>query len=203
MRLLLLLWVAVALSACATLNRSECETADWRVIGYEDGAHGRALSYLAKHRKACADYGIRPNMDRYEMGRQAGLQEYCTPRNGFRLGRKGYPLNTQCPAPLADDFQHAWSQGHELYGAELAHRDTQKHIDTLVRQQAELVEQRASVEQVLIHDGITAHRRRHLLREMNELDTEIRAIEYERAMLEDQLELEQIEVDRLRAMFLY
>ena len=34
----------ILLSGCATMNRSECQTADWRMIGLEDGSQGRALA---------------------------------------------------------------------------------------------------------------------------------------------------------------
>lgn len=32
-------------SGCATLNESECQNADWYVIGLADGSKGRRLSH--------------------------------------------------------------------------------------------------------------------------------------------------------------
>jgi hypothetical protein len=46
------------IQGCATLSESECEAADWRIIGLEDGAAGKPISQIGKHRKACAEYGV-------------------------------------------------------------------------------------------------------------------------------------------------
>ncbi|MFI0460023.1 MAG: DUF2799 domain-containing protein [Candidatus Thiodiazotropha endolucinida] len=70
------------------MDKDECRVADWYVIGYEDGAKGHSLSYLGNHRKACANHGIAPDSELYEQGRLAGQNEYCTPQNGFELGKQ-------------------------------------------------------------------------------------------------------------------
>ena len=50
------------LSGCAIQGINECHYADWRTIGYEDGAHGINASRINKHRNACAKHGIAPDL---------------------------------------------------------------------------------------------------------------------------------------------
>ena len=51
----LLLLVAMSFAACASMSEDECRTADWRTIGYEDGAAGASATALGHRREACAD----------------------------------------------------------------------------------------------------------------------------------------------------
>jgi len=55
-------------TGCSTLSQEECLVADWQLIGREDGAVGRDASYIGNHRKACADYGIVPDLQEYQHG---------------------------------------------------------------------------------------------------------------------------------------
>ena len=77
------------LSGCATqtLSKSECATADWRVIGYGDGAAGHGAERIDGHRRACARFGVTPDLMAYNQGRSEGLREYCTAPKGLELGR--------------------------------------------------------------------------------------------------------------------
>ena len=71
-----------------TLSQAECEIADWRGIGYADGAAGYGVERLDRHRKACAPYGVTPDVSAYSRGRLEGLVEYCTVPTGIRIGRR-------------------------------------------------------------------------------------------------------------------
>ncbi|MET0809299.1 MAG: DUF2799 domain-containing protein [Pseudoxanthomonas sp.] len=87
--LLLSALLILALSGCATMNKDECLTVDWRTVGYEDGVAGRSGDRIAQHRKACAKHGVAPDLDAYQSGRDQGLREYCQPDNGYQLGARG------------------------------------------------------------------------------------------------------------------
>lgn len=96
-------WLLVAgylVGGCASLNESECRSADWRTIGYEDGALGESAARIGKHRQACASHGIAPNLAAYQQGREEGLRQFCRPQNGFRLGEQGVPYRGICPHTL-------------------------------------------------------------------------------------------------------
>lgn len=106
------------LAGCATLDRSECLTADWRAIGLADGAEGYGPDRLDAHRADCARYGVTPDAAAWEAGRQAGLASYCTPENAYRVGAIGAELSDQCPAEDMPELQAAWNEGSLRYAIE-------------------------------------------------------------------------------------
>jgi len=117
----------VFLSACATLDKDECTSADWYAIGLEDGARGRALERLGDHRRACAKHGVTPNADRYVAGRNEGLKSFCTYERGFSEGRAGHAYGAVCPAPLAKAFIAGHQKGRELH-------DLNRRLDEVERE---------------------------------------------------------------------
>jgi len=110
-----LLLLALALSGCSTMNKSECLAVDWRTVGYEDGVAGYSGDRIAQHRKACAKYGVQTDLDAYQAGRSKGLREYCKPTNGYRIGSRGGSYGGVCPADMEDSFVGAFQVGHQLY----------------------------------------------------------------------------------------
>jgi hypothetical protein len=106
---------AFVLAGCATLSKEECRMVDWRTVGYEDGVAGRTGDRIGQHRKACADHGVRPDLDAYQAGRAEGLREYCQARNGYRVGLSGAGYGGPCPADLAPGFMAAYDAGRQLY----------------------------------------------------------------------------------------
>lgn len=115
-RLRALVWLPLLLlSACASMNKSQCLSADWYAIGIEDGARGRPLEYLGSHRRACAEYGVAPDAQRYQAGRDAGLQSFCTYDRGYAIGRAGQGRPTVCPETLAANFDAGYGDGRQRY----------------------------------------------------------------------------------------
>jgi len=112
---LFFLFLIPLLYGCATMNEVECLHANWKAIGIEDGARGGDLSYLSRHRKACAKHGISPEIDLYMAGYQIGLAQFCVPERGLQLGLNGGRYNGICPEELENNFVVAYQQGHEIY----------------------------------------------------------------------------------------
>jgi cell division protein FtsB len=123
------------LSGCATMNEDECRSADWYSVGFEDGAHGRAINYIGNHREACAEYGISPEAGRYQDGWNEGIRRYCTPRNGYQAGMSGRSSAAQCPADMAREFAAAYRYGKQIY---LLNRDISAIDHDMRAQQSEL-----------------------------------------------------------------
>jgi hypothetical protein len=108
----------LALAGCGgggAMEEAECMTADWRAIGYEDGAQGYGPEQLAVRRKACAEYGVAANFEAYMAGREEGLVYYCRPQNGYNVGNSGYRYGGQCPPYLEPAFVAAHADGFGLY----------------------------------------------------------------------------------------
>ncbi|MCU7844455.1 MAG: DUF2799 domain-containing protein [Candidatus Thiodiazotropha sp. (ex Monitilora ramsayi)] len=192
-----------ALSGCASMDRDECLTADWQTIGYEDGARGRTLSYLGNHRKACAEHGITPDMAGYEQGRLTGLEEYCIPGNGFALGKSGKKLNPVCHAPMARDFEIAWSHGLEIHKAKSRLNSSQRALKRQQKRMDSLYAQIEDMEAELVSDGIDSKRRKELLAEIKALNADAEDAELALSELEDQVLSDRDDLSRVEARYHY
>ena len=111
-----LLAAMLLLAGCASLDRSECLSANWYAIGVEDGARGQSVERLGAHRRACAEHNVAPDAERYLAGHREGLKSFCTYERGYALGRAGKSASGTCPAELRDDFLAGYRQGRELHG---------------------------------------------------------------------------------------
>ncbi|MDE1461373.1 DUF2799 domain-containing protein [Spartinivicinus poritis] len=118
----------VGLNGCATLSREECLSANWQTIGYEDGTKGRLPGFVAEHRKACAEYGVVPDLTSYQQGREEGVRHYCRPANGYYLGRHGYSYSGVCSEEEEAEFLRAWHQGERAYRTEQRIRELEREI---------------------------------------------------------------------------
>lgn len=117
------------LAGCASMSKGECLYADWRAVGYEDGASGAPASVLSSRRQACAKAGVTPDMDAYLAGRDRGLVEYCTPANGFSTGENGQPYSGVCGRHDEASFLEQHRMGARLY----ALRDRVRSADYSLR----------------------------------------------------------------------
>jgi len=129
-------WMIVAaalplLAACASLSEEECRAADWRGIGFADGAAGRTADYIQRHREACADVGVSPDLSAWLAGREDGLKRYCTAANAYSVGRQGRTLSPVCPAAEARSLRAAFDRGRRYYRAGQEIRTNEQEIRSL------------------------------------------------------------------------
>ncbi len=110
----LALLALVCLPGCASLSQQECAAADWYAIGVRDGANGRGEEYLAEHAKACAKLDIQPDRELWLDGRDRGLERYCTPRNGYRVGEVGGSYVGVCFAIDESAFLRGYDLGKQV-----------------------------------------------------------------------------------------
>ena len=103
----------LVLAGCASLNKNQCLNADWYAVGLEDGALGRPLERLGDHRRACADYNVAPQTERYLAGRNEGLKTFCNYERGYSNGRAGYAYVPVCAAESG--FSAGYQRGRELH----------------------------------------------------------------------------------------
>jgi hypothetical protein len=126
------------LSGCATLNKNECATADWEMIGFEDGRMGAATGRLQRHRESCAKHGIAPDFTQYQQGYDKGVVGFCTRRNGFERAKSGYQYPGICPIGVEPDFLAGYNPGHQIYvfKQEIIEIDRQIKANALAQEQA-------------------------------------------------------------------
>jgi len=115
--ILLLGLVTIAFSACSTLSKSECLTANWKTIGYGDGTKGYKASRISQHRSACAEYAVQPDLNAYNTGREEGLHQYCIPTAAYNKGLSGYQYNGVCAGYNERAFIAAFNHGLTIYKA--------------------------------------------------------------------------------------
>lgn len=173
MNKLLLIISALLLAGCATLSENECRSADWYAIGFEDGARGRPVSYLAEHRKACADYQVTPAFEPYRQGHEQGVSQFCTADNGFALGRRGGRYQNVCPPALAAVFVPAYQRGQQIYRVERQIQDAQRQQRQEEQAIANDRTRITEIESLLIHESGNSESRKQLLAEMRALEAGI------------------------------
>ena len=179
--------ITLTLSGCATLDEGECRNADWQSIGYEDGARGYKASRIGNHRKACAKYGIAPDFDRYEVGRLKGLEEWCTPRNGYRQGVRGRGYNDVCPSHLAGPFVAALAYGKDIHAYAAQIQRQERDLDQMVADMDALDMDIESMEEALVSPGVSPRRRRQMLAEIRLLEENRRSLATDIADMEHTL----------------
>lgn len=177
-------------TGCSTLSQEECLVADWQMIGREDGVAGRDASYIGNHRKACAEYGVVPDLQEYQHGYDDGLVIYCTEHNGFNQGQNGVRYNGVCPAHLEPDFLAGYREGHEIYVLRSKINRANSSVKKNKREMEELGDEILEIEKQLVSDLTSAEQRLALLQDLkvkqkehSAKEIEIRNLEIEAARL--------------------
>lgn len=198
----LLFLPVIVLTSCATLNKDECHTADWQLIGFEDGSKGFVASRIGKHRKACAKYGVTPNLKLYNRGRAEGLHKYCIPVNGFNLGKRGLAYKGICSRYNEKIFVAAYQQGKKLRNAESELYEMQQ---TLEHKQADIKHISNDIHQMeeqIVSGKLTKENAILLLMETKELATQQAFIENEIHDLEHNIKEHYSYIAHLKKQFL-
>jgi len=173
----------VVLSGCATMSADECETSDWRGIGYDDGVRGYSADRIGRHRNACAKHGVTPDLDAYQTGRTEGLREYCQPQRGFNLGANGSRYNGVCAADLEPNFLDAYRLGSELYSLRAQVSAATAAISEREHELEDVAAALHETEAVLIASETTVQDRILLLVDLKELAERSGELETEIAVL--------------------
>lgn len=184
----LVAFVALVSGCASGLSVEECNTVDWRTIGYEDGVQGRSEAQISKHRQACAKHGVGLNFEAYRSGWEEGIQRYCKPGKGYHLGRRGRSYSGICPAQLESGFLQAYSQGREIYDLQA---DVQRTARKLRHKRKRLADIEVGMRDTgieLVTEGVTTERRVILLDELRRLGQERAATKAQIPALEAELE---------------
>lgn len=161
----------LALSACATLSKSECLTADWEQLGISDGRAGLPASQLAEHGDACSKHGVVPDVARYSAGRSRGLSLYCTPDSAFEQGMAGNAYRNVCPIESHEAFVVVHHAAAQVDAIDQRISDAEGRISTLIFE--------------LSKPGLSAEDISSRQRELNGLNEDIRGYNRERRTAEN------------------
>lgn len=176
LRCLLALAGGLILAGCATLDEDKCRTANWREMGLADGRQGQPASRLKTYRKDCADYGVQPREQDYLYGRTEGLRDYCRLDNAFQSGLQGHLYQGVCPPAVEPMFRRYHAAAYAVYQT---------------RQEIERVDEALTSRERQLWDSKLTPEERHRLRQ------EIRDLDRKRHRLRDDLNYQELELDRL------
>lgn len=190
--------IILLVPGCATLDKDECLVADWRLIGYQDGAAGRPATVMDDYRKDCARYSVVPDLDVYQAGRNKGLLQYCQPDEGYRLGESGRAYSPVCPAAARVAFRAAYNEGREIYLARSDVKSTSALISKKRHALEHLEEHKGGKLGALVQDGLNSEQRVLLLYEVHEIEQDIDVLESEISDLQYVLEDQQAQLEYLR-----
>ena len=117
----------------------ECDGANWRAIGFADGAERGSTSdgssRLAEHASACGD---RVDAYAYEAGFIDGLRAFCTPERGFAMARAGQTYAGLCHEDQAEAFGRALEQGGRIAQVETRLVEASERKDALFVRRREI-----------------------------------------------------------------
>ena len=107
-----MLLALLLLGACA--RPLSCPGESWDRAGYRDGASGRGLAFFDRYAAICAEAGIAPDREQWLSGHERGIARYCTVRNAYRVGFRGYGyFNIEaCPPEDAERLDQAHYEGY-------------------------------------------------------------------------------------------
>lgn len=179
------------LSGCATMGKNECLNADWKSVGYEDGARGYQGARIGEHRKACADYNVTPDLQAYSWGRLQGLAEWCKPANGYRQGARGTRYNGVCPPQYEAAFLQAMDRGRVVYEYKQKIRTRKNELNRWYKEREQREEDIGLMEEELIRAKVGPKRRWVLL-------NDIRAAERELGQLDDDISEAEFNLEELQ-----
>jgi hypothetical protein len=187
----------LVLQGCASMDREQCQLADWRLVGYQDGVLGKTAATIGDYSRDCAGHAVVPDLDAWRAGRDEGLLEYCTNDNGFRLGQAGRGYNGVCPDTSETAFRNAYEAGRAIYLARLQVSSTHSKIYKRRYEIDALEEDKHDKLSALVQNGLRSEQRVLLLYEIHEIETEIDMVGREIIDLERDLALQQAHLDQL------
>lgn len=177
------------LTGCETgppLSAAQCQVADWRALGYQDGANGRPAERFVALQQACAVAGLPADQGLYLAGREEGLLTYCQPARAFQLGLSGSGYSGACPADLDPLFRIAHGDGYRAYEARQALESLESRLSSLRSERDDIERKLEANEAGLVASKTDDERARHkaeidrLRNERRDVDERVRDAERDR-----------------------
>lgn len=129
-----IIFLLAGLCGCQSSPKAaSCSQIDWFELGRRDGTMGQP-EQLDEQRRGCGKHfdGLSENL--YRNGYNKGLAEYCSPTNGYDLGRNGVRPTLVCPAPTDVEFMAAVERGARARGLDETIRQLDREISSINRE---------------------------------------------------------------------
>lgn len=93
---------------------SNCRTANWYNVGFEDGGRGFPTERIQTYRR-CPAIARAETVNAYRAGWNDGIARYCTEQNGFVVAANGQANAGTCPRGLSRDFRRGRRLGTRVF----------------------------------------------------------------------------------------
>ncbi len=204
MRLLLLAAAGgamLAIASCATMTKDQCLAGAWGEVGYRDGSEGYPMSVLEDHVKACAEYGVAPDLVAYRSARADGLNGYCRWERAFQEGREGDEYHGVCTPAQEEDFLPAYRDGQRVYAAEQALTSARSSVASLGARLEELDDKITAKQAEARVEGLTDEQRDQIRSRIQEIRRERADTEREWRRAQDAIDAAERDVRDVRRLF--
>lgn len=139
-----------------SMDQAQCQAADWTAQGSRDAEAGRGSGRVDDHAKACAPFGIVPDVNAYHAGHVEGRRAWCRPGVGFAMGRRGGRYNPgYCAGDLEPAFMQAVADGREVHDARTFAETLSNRASSARLEADRLVYDLRTQEQALGVEGLT------------------------------------------------
>ncbi|MBY5931970.1 DUF2799 domain-containing protein [Tateyamaria omphalii] len=169
LRVLLLPSLIVTLTSCAEITDLHCANINWYNFGYQTGLDGKPSSVITSEAGICRASAAAPREDLALQGYRAGLENYCTPTNAFRIGQRGGALSSFCAPEKLSLMRQPHQNG-------LQDRRLSRQIRELETERDRLRDQRDRID-------IDEDRRAEIRRDIRALERRIDRLEDRRLLL--------------------
>lgn len=99
---LIFIMISGIITGCSSISKEDCQKANWLEKGKSDALRGFSEPRHERYRKDCSEHGLGVDSKKYISGYNTGLKLYCTYRNGYKLGKKGYGSHPYCEKTSSD-----------------------------------------------------------------------------------------------------
>lgn len=161
--------VALFFTACSHPSSRSCQELDWYELGRQDGAKGHKNNNRREIATVCPDSDHSLSEALYHNGFDAGASQYCSPENGFELGRSGRTYADICPPLLQDEFLQSYQRGRRFTEVENQKNQIESRLQTLnSRLQDKTIE--------IVRRGLLNGEKLELEKKKKSLESEIQAL---------------------------
>ncbi len=155
------------------MTRDDCLGADWYALGLEAGSEGQGRDRFDRQHEACLQHGIATDRAAWLEGYEYGLEDFCTPANGYDQGSRGQTYQGVCPSHLEGGFLLGYQQGRTLYDA----RQRVAGIENAMAERASLIRDTEyrihRLQEVLAHRDTSDAERQQILANIRWLQRDI------------------------------
>jgi len=154
--------LSVLVCGCASMSKDECKTANWEIVGFDDGSHGRNESNIKRYQEDCAGV-VTPNLTAYRQGHARGVASYCVAGSGYSSGIRGYKANNVCDPARFPDYYQAQQAGLTIFQSEQDINKQTANLQQAYQARADAEYDIKVVEAKLVAPGLSSNERLQLL----------------------------------------